>query len=162
MDEKKLQLLLDRTEIIDVVIRYATSIGLHDWAGLRSCYTDQVEIDYTSMIGGNPIVFKADDWVTWARENASGFESVMHYTSNDVVTINGDEATCMSYVHSEFYLPNDKVDSMWSGGGYYTNGMIRTSEGWKINKTKLTVKWSKGSQELFAIAKERYASSGKA
>ena len=159
MDEKKLQMLLDRMEITDTVTRYATSIGMHDWEGLRSCYTDEVEIDYTSMIGGDPTTYKADDWVAWARQNAGGFEAVMHYLSNHIITIQGDQATCISYVQSQFFLPNDKGDSMWAGGGYYTNELIHTAGGWKIQKTKLTVKWSKGNQELFGLAKERYAES---
>jgi SnoaL-like domain len=51
MDDGKLQLLLDRAEISDVQLRYATGLDSRDWPLFRSCFTDEVETDFTSVFG---------------------------------------------------------------------------------------------------------------
>src|ERR1700687_1442462 len=54
MDDSKLQLLLDRAEISDVQLRYATGLDSRDWPLFRSCFTDEIETDFTSVFGGEP------------------------------------------------------------------------------------------------------------
>ena len=36
----------DKAQIAEVLIRYATGIDFKDWALLRTCWTDDVEVDY--------------------------------------------------------------------------------------------------------------------
>ena len=38
MDDARLQLLLDRAEISDVQLRYATGLDSRDWPLFRSCF----------------------------------------------------------------------------------------------------------------------------
>lgn len=54
MDSGKLQFLLDRMDISDTVIRYATGIDMRDWEAYRCCFTEDVEIDFSSFPGGSP------------------------------------------------------------------------------------------------------------
>ncbi len=42
MDDAKLQLLIDRAEIGDVQLRYATGLDSRDWTLFRSCFTDEI------------------------------------------------------------------------------------------------------------------------
>jgi hypothetical protein len=53
MEDAKLQLLLDRAEISDVQLRYATGLDSRDWPLFRSCFPDQIETDFTSVFGGD-------------------------------------------------------------------------------------------------------------
>ena len=47
MDDAKLQLLIDRAEISDVQLRYATGLDSRDWPLFRSCFADEIETDFT-------------------------------------------------------------------------------------------------------------------
>ncbi len=51
MDDTKLQLLLDRAEISDVQLRYATGLDSRDWPLFRTCFADEIETDFTSVFG---------------------------------------------------------------------------------------------------------------
>src|SRR6185312_14609242 len=99
-DETKLQYLLDRAEISDVQLRYATGVDMRDWASYRSCFTDEIDTDFTSAMGGEPRRLKADQWVEYARRTISGLKATQHMITNHVITLEGDEATCVSYVQA--------------------------------------------------------------
>ena len=48
IDEDQLQFLLDRAAISDVQLRYATGVDTRDWRLFRSCFTDEIETDFSS------------------------------------------------------------------------------------------------------------------
>ena len=152
MDQGKLQLLLDRAEISDTVIRYATGIDMRDWQAYRSCFTDEVDLDFTSWSGGSPVRLTAGEWTEAVQRGLSGFRATQHISSNHVISVDGDEATCVSYVQAQHYLPTESGSNCFTLGGFYTNGLVRTPQGWKIHKCKLTVTWSDGNRGLFEEA----------
>ena len=141
MDEKKLQMLLDRMEIIDIQNRYATGVDTRDRDLYRSCFTDEMELDMSGMGLGEPMKISADVWVDRAVSLVSGFKSTQHIITNHVITIEGDEATCVAYLQARHYNP----ESMYTVGGYYTNRLVRTPEGWKIRRLKLTPSWTQNT-----------------
>lgn len=145
------QLLWDRMEISDAVIRYATSMDTKDWALYRSCFTDDVELDMRSFDPETPTSLPFDDWVNWLSVAVRNLRT-QHISSNHVITINGDAATCVSYMQATHYFPNDCGDNSFTVGGYYTNDLVRTAGGWKIRKCKLTVTWSEGNRHVLALA----------
>ena len=107
MDDAKLQLLLDRAEISDVQLRYATGLDSRDWPLFRSCFTDEIETDFTSVFGGEPRKVGADRWTEAARRSLSGLKATQHMITNHVITVAGDDATCIAYVQARHFLPND-------------------------------------------------------
>ena len=157
MSDDALQMLLDHQAISDTVIRYATGIDMRDWDAYRSCFTDEVDIDFTSFGGGEPQTMRADQWVAGVRAGLSGFKATQHISTNHVITLDGDDATCVSYMQAQHYLPNDKGDSSLTLGGYYTNSLVRTGSGWRIRRCHLTVTWTTGNRHVFELARERYA-----
>ena len=75
--------------------------------------------------------------------------------TNHVITIDGDNATCIAYVRAHHYLPNDSGDNTQTMVGYYTNHFIRTKDGWKIKKCKLSISWNSGNWHIFTLASQR-------
>src|ERR1700730_9174575 len=51
IDETRLTYLLDRLAISDVQLRYATGADTRDWVLYRSCFTDEIDTDFTSVFG---------------------------------------------------------------------------------------------------------------
>ena len=155
MDDAKFQMLLDRAEISDVQLRYATGLDSRDWPLFRSCFTDEIDTDFTSVFGGEPRKVSADRWTEAARRSLSGLKATQHMITNHVITVARDDATCIAYVQARHYLPNDTGDDTQNMFGYYTNRFIRTPEGWKIRACKLTLSWQTGNWNIFALASAR-------
>jgi 3-phenylpropionate/cinnamic acid dioxygenase small subunit len=153
--QDNLQLLLDRTAISDVQLRYATGVDTRDWPLFRSCFTDEIETDFSSVGGSPPQRIKADDWVERVRRTIDGLQATQHMITNQVITLNGDEATCVAYVQARHHLPNETSGSDQVMYGYYTNRFVRTAEGWKIRARKLTVLWNEGNMDIFELARRR-------
>ena len=151
----ELQALVDRAAISDVVHAYATGLDRRDWALYRSIFTDEIEMDFTS-VGIPARTYRADDWVRDAATLFAGFAATQHTSSNHVHELRGDRAVCVSNMQAEHFvdgLPPDK--DRWTIGGYYTNELVRTDAGWKLCKITLTVTWSRGNPEVGTIARRR-------
>jgi 3-phenylpropionate/cinnamic acid dioxygenase small subunit len=153
--EDTVQLLLDRTAISDVQLRYATGVDTRDWPLFRSCFTDEIETESSSAVGSPPQRIKADDWVERVRRTIDGLKATQHMITNQVITLEGDEATCVAYVQARHHLPNETRGSEQVTYGYYTNRFVRTAEGWKIRARKLTVLWNEGNMAIFELARRR-------
>jgi len=156
MSKLTVEALLDRAAITDTVYRYATGIDTRDWALYRSIFADEVDFDFHTWSGAPPSRIKADDWVAGVRGGLSGFDATQHTLTNPVVTLNGDEATCVMYMSALHYLVTGEKREMQSLGGYYTDKLRRTGDGWKIHACTLTVTWTMGDRGLFTIARERW------
>ena len=160
MEDARLKLLIDRAEISDVQLRYATGLDFRDWTTFRSCFADEIEVDFTSLFGGTPRTVSADRWTESARKTVSGLQATQHMITNHVITVDGDRALCVAYVQAQHYLPNDKGDSTQTMGGFYTNHFIRTPAGWKIRACKLTLTWTTGNWHIFNLARDRLKARG--
>jgi hypothetical protein len=156
IDDADVRCLLDRVAISDIQLRYATGADTRDWALYRSCFTDEIETDFTSVFGGQPRRGKADKFVEAARRFLSGLEATQHMITNHVITIHGDEATCVAYVQARHHLPNETGDADQTMYGYYTNRFVRTADGWRISACKLTVTWNSGNWGIFELARKRF------
>jgi hypothetical protein len=153
----ELRRVADRLAISDVVLQYATAADRRDWALYRDCFTDTVDIDFTSFSGGEPERLSADAWVLRVRGLLPGFDVTQHNSSNHVHSISGDSATCVSYMVAEHIYLAASAENYVTLGGYYTNSLVRTPFGWRICKCQLNVTWQRGNAELFALAAERAA-----
>jgi hypothetical protein len=154
IESAKLQLLLDRQDIIAAVNAVGITADRKDWQGCRALFTDQVDIDYTSLAGGKPSTVQADGLIDSWRKALGGFTSTQHAITNHQVTVKSDEADSFSYVHAMHYLPNTKGSDYWVVYGYYDRKLIRVAGSWKVKAMKFTVTYADGNQQLFHLATE--------
>ncbi len=160
-----LQLLVDRAAISDVVHAYATGLDRRDWRLLRSIFTQKIEMDFRS-VGLRPGSYDADKWVNNAAELFAGFAGTQHTSTNHVHDVRGDEATCTSNMQAEHFVAREAGDGLadganrWTIGGYYTNELVRTADGWKLAKVTLIVTWQTGNPKVSQIALQRGRATG--
>ena len=120
----------DKEQIAEVLIRYATGIDSKDWPLLRSCWTDEIDVDYQQL--GR--FTSADALTDVMRQLHENMGATYHRMSNIVIAIDGDRATARSYVQAVLMLqPNDStnwVDAL----GHYDDVFVRTPDGWRISE----------------------------
>jgi 3-phenylpropionate/cinnamic acid dioxygenase small subunit len=153
-EAERVQYLMDRTKIIETMYLYATGIDTKDWALYRTIFADEIKIDFGSHVGGPPgwTHMSADEWTAQLIDVFAGMESTQHSMSNPRVEIDGDVARCVMYMQAEHYLKNDQGDDFFTIGGYYTNDLVRSGDGWKLTAVKLTVLWQRGNRHIAAAA----------
>jgi hypothetical protein len=147
MDDVKLQALFDRSEISELIIRFATALDLQDWDLFRSCFTDEIEADYSNFRGEQPSVVRADDFVEQRRSALTGLKT-QHISTNHLITIDGNIATCTSCTVIHRFHPDLEGENFLNTYGYYQHTLKRTSEGWRICKVKQTVFWNRGNAQV--------------
>jgi hypothetical protein len=141
--------LLDRVELEELMNRYAASIDLRDWTRLRTVFADgEIEADFISM--GVKQVFRgpAEGWVDAVRRTITGFDATQHFFANHSAEVDGDRAVDTRYMQARHQLGAEH----YTIGGYYTSHMVRTREGWRIARYRLTVAFSDGDRRLMGIA----------
>jgi hypothetical protein len=149
--DPRLRQLLDRAEIIDVQTRYATGTDSRDWDLFRSCFTDDLEVDFSSGFDIPVVHAKADDWVASTAPRMSALKATQHMITNHVITFQDDDhASCVAYVRARHHNPNPTGDSDQTVYGFYDNLFVRTPSGWRISRVKLTIRWMTGNFGIFA------------
>ena len=122
----------DNEQIAEVLICYATGIDSKDWPLLRSCWTDEIDVDYQQL--GR--FTSADALTDVMRQLHENMGPTYHRMSNFVIAVDetGDRATVRSYVQAVLMLqPNDStnwVDAL----GHYDDVFVRTRDGWRISE----------------------------
>lgn len=153
----ELQTVLDRLAITDVVNRYGTTTDRKDWAGLRGCFVERPDLDFSAFEGGEPREpkpVKADDFVAFARQAQVELQSTQHVIANHAVVIDGDTATCTAHFVAHHHLPNALGGDFQRQGGWYDFKLVRTPDGWRISGLVLHVLWNEGNWHVFELAKK--------
>lgn len=130
MASMTLEVIADRIEIDDLLVRYATAIDTKDWDLLASCFTPDAFIDYTSA-GGIKGTFP--EVKQWLAQVLAAFPMTQHLITNRVVVLDGDSAKSRSAFFNPMGLPGDAGGLiLFFEGGYYNDQLVRTAGGWRI------------------------------
>ena len=129
---------------------------MRDWDAYRSCFTDEVDIDFTSWGGGEPQTRRGDDWAAGVRAGLSGFQATQHISTNHVITLDGDEATCVSYMQAQALPPQRRGRQHPHVGRLLHQHPRAHRRRWRIRRCQLTVTWTTGNKHIFVLARERF------
>jgi len=152
--EVKVSFLLDCAEITDVVTRYGQSVDMHDFALLRSCYTDEIEMDHKPTTEIDRSRFTADEWCDLAKQFHTQLDGDEHILVPQGIVVNGDSASCHVLMHANHFKRDAKGGPYQTLIGSYDLSFKRTSDGWKICKSTQLVRWSEGNWQFHSdIAK---------
>lgn len=140
--------MTDEAEVIRVATQMGLLVDLRDWAGATALFADQVDVDYTSLNGGEPTTTTPADLVGGWRANLEHLDATQHLIAGHVVTLDGDRAGCVANVQGTHVLANATGGPHWVVGGRYDMGFVRTEDGWRIRALTLTVTWATGNQAI--------------
>jgi hypothetical protein len=137
--------------VIDVVNGVAIYADLREWSQLRELYSDEVAIDYTSLIGGVPAQVKADDLIAGWKTGLGRYQSTQHLLGNHRVTLQGDTARALVYVQATHWLPQPNGESTWTVHGYYDYTLEHIEGRWCITRHVFTATMVYGNRDLFEM-----------
>ncbi len=121
----------DRDDISAVLIRYATAIDTQDWPLFRTCFTDDVHADYGEIGAWHDV----DGITEYMATTHAAMPATNRMVTNMVVSVDGDHATAVTYVHAVLLVrrePEVSVDAV----GKYEDELVRTADGWKISSRR--------------------------
>ena len=142
----------DRLAILDLIGRLALGVDARDWTALEGLFTDPVYSDRTSLLGGEPQTLGRAEFVDGWRQTLQNLDAVHHLISCQVISLDGDRATCAANMLGTHVLVNASGGPMWTVGGRHDYQLTRTADGWRIAGLTFTLQWATGNQYILALA----------
>jgi ketosteroid isomerase-like protein/dienelactone hydrolase len=133
--------LPDSARIERLVNQLARSADARDWSALRAVFADEVEVDYTSVAGGQPGRLAADALVAGWEKGLGAYAQTKHNFSDLVVKVSGDRATA-TFTGQATHVKTD--GTRWNCGGDYTYAFARTAAGWRATAATFEMRWELG------------------
>jgi hypothetical protein len=139
------------------IIQAVNGVGFHadekDWASCRALLAAVVELDYSSLIGGEPATVEASQVIANWKAVLDPVHATQHLITNHLVNfITSSEATCLSHVQASHWHPGAAGGEKWLLWGSYRHKLVRIDSVWLICAMKLTVKWQEGNKNLIQDA----------
>lgn len=125
----------DRLDIQRLLYDYAWGCDEGDWALLRSVFSQDAALDYSST--GGPAGGR-EEVVAWLESTLSGLR-IMHLVSNFRIDVEGDAATGKAMFFTTVHL--EGLPQPLMTGGYYDLGFVRAEGRWKISRLYEDNRW---------------------
>jgi 3-phenylpropionate/cinnamic acid dioxygenase small subunit len=133
-----LQTLVDRAEIQDLLVRYATAIDARRWDGLDAVFLPDARLDYRSAGGIEGPYPEVKDWLAAVLPM---FRVTQHLVLNSRVELDGDEGRGTTAFHNPNEATIDGEPWIFTVGGTYHDRFVRTDAGWRIARRVEETLW---------------------
>lgn len=140
----RLQELLDRVDIGEVLARYCSALDARDWTGLEAVFTPDAGCDYGAL--GNP--HGAAEIASLIRSTIGDLDATQHLIGNVTVTVQGDTATADCSLIAQHIRADTPGGDHYLLGGRYSDRLVRTPEGWRIAHRTLHRIWTTGNRDV--------------
>ncbi|WP_028112515.1 nuclear transport factor 2 family protein [Ferrimonas kyonanensis] len=149
--QQKLQQLLDKQEITEVIHRHARSLDRMDGELMKSTYWEDAIEEHQDPIYPELFFYydNAHQFVEPAMEGFKALKVTQHRISNVLIEVDGDRATAESYVWAYHVHQEDGVDKEGILGGRHFYKFERRSGVWKMIHRLTAFDWN---QNLDATA----------
>ena len=118
----------DERQIIALINRYATGLDTADWTLLRSCWADDVDVDY-----GTGETWSTGDALNAFMQQFHTGLTTMHMNTNFVVSDAGDRRATGRTYFSALLLRSDG-SLFLRAAGWYNDSFAKMGSEWKITK----------------------------
>ena len=133
-DGARLQRLADEAELARIPAEIEIAVDRKDWAKARTFFAQEVRVDFTSLIGGQPATILSDALMRGWGSNLKGDKESLHMRGQPLITIEGDRARIYSNGYAWNRKPGapDGSGDLWEVWGNYTHELTRSAAGWKV------------------------------
>lgn len=142
------QVMLDKQEIHDVLMRYCRAIDRCDEELLRSVYHSDAWDNHGPFNG------KAADFIPYALKLLrESYKSTTHAICNDLIEVSGDKARSEAYFFACHRFEREGKEADWIVAGRYVDRFERRDGAWKIAHRIAVTDWDR----VDAVDKKRKA-----
>jgi hypothetical protein len=134
----------DERDIEQIIIRYALACDSRNWPLMDSVFTE----DVIAVYGGEASLAKRSSIINMIQRHLNGCGSTQHLLGNFRIAIDGNNATCATYIRAAHVGRGDKAGMIYEVWGEYRDELIRTTEGWRICKRDMVIFNETGSREV--------------
>jgi hypothetical protein len=140
--------IADEAEIRRVVDEIDNACDAKDWEKCRAFFADEVEVDFTSLAGGEPSRVKAEDLIGAWKTNLFAEKKTFHMRSNHRIEIQENRAEVYSKGYAFNLLESGEVTGLWEVWGEYFHALERTENEWKVSGMTLKVTHKRGDDRV--------------
>ena len=138
----------DELDIRNTVDEVDNACDLKEWKRLRTYFADDIDVDFTSLAGGEPMRITSDQLIDAWRTNLFANKKTFHQRGNHVICLDGERATVFSKGYAFNLLEDGPVTGLWEVWGNYTHTLIRTPDGWIVDGMRLDVIHQRGDSRV--------------
>lgn len=142
----------DRQALTDTVLRYGRCIDDRDWDGLAALLSERVDLDFTSLWGGQPETLSGAQLAERWRSMREALDATQHVIAGILPTVDGDAATVVSNLVAVHRRAAAAGSPLWTVGGAYEFRLERAGGRWAIRGLTLRVAWVDGNQSVVSPA----------
>ncbi len=140
----------DIVSITNTINLYATAVDTLQMDLLDRVFTPDIAIDF-----GGPAAFTGLDTLKAAFVAIhEPFKATQHFTSNHQIAVDGEAATCLSYVRGVFVREMPEGGNMFESTGWYDDQLVHTAQGWRIAKRASLMTWWGGNPDVLRTSPE--------
>lgn len=127
-----LQVISDRMEIEDLMVRYSHAVDTHQWELLDEIFTADAHIDYTAMGGPAGDLDSTKKFLATVMPNFAAFQ---HLISNSAIEVDGDSATARTMCFNPMVVSGaDGHQRLMMCGLWYHDTFVRVDGQWRISR----------------------------
>lgn len=137
---------------LDVVGEYFQFCDAKDWDGMRSLWTDMVDVDYGGVFPLEGHV-EADALKRAMAQVIDPIPLTQHMVTSPAVKLDGDTATVKFHLEALHHHPDlgsDEHSTDWTLYARNVIGLNRTPGGWKVSSERLAVLHQTGNLNFVA------------
>ena len=133
----------DRSDIIDLAIRYAWALDSKNLEELRDVFTPNA----TALMRGVRCD-GVDEIIARVAGAVLRLDHTQHLVGNHQVTVTGDTGTHRCQLQGQHVLVGCNGGDNFIIGGYYEDDVVRTTEGWRITHRLMEQTWTSGNPDV--------------
>lgn len=141
----------DEAQIKTIIETVGTLADTGNFESLEKLYAPEVEMDYTSLAGGQVALKSPQTIMTEWAGILPGFDCTRHAVSQIQVSSNGETATATANVTADHWVN----DMHWQVTGTYLYRLVKEQGGWYITAHQFNLKGEQGSRDVFGPAIEK-------
>lgn len=120
-----------------------------DWDCLRAAVADEVELDHTSLRGGQVERFTRDEIVAWWQSGLHPKKRNLHLQGRYRIRQQGDTASVSFNCYVLHALVEELGGGLWECWGRHTLSFRRTPDGWRATRFAFARFHARGDESVY-------------
>ena len=141
-----LRQLLDHQDIQRVLGLYVIALDSRDLALFDQCFTPDAAINLSGMGAMTPATYRE-----MAIAGLGVLDATQHHLGLPLIQLDGDHAHARCYFMAQHVRNALAPNPFLLIGGWYTDDLVRTAQGWRITNRIGTALWYDGNPEVLGM-----------